>query len=101
MIPGKSKPGPPGTLFRGFDKNCVDLDYESRHNHDRPQRKSHEAEAMRLTIQRHNDEAYDERDHTDDHPLIVLFAKRKFVVGRSFAFHVCVNQYSSSKDMRR
>ena len=62
-----------------FLKDGVDLDDKSSHYHDRAESQTQESEAVLLIIQRHQDETNNEGNDADDHPLVVLTAKRKVI----------------------
>lgn len=76
-------------------KDCPDLDDKTGHDYDRSQCEAKESKAVLLTVDRHNDEADDQRNESEDHQLIILLAKGEFM------FHVLKFQYKSSSDILR
>lgn len=71
------------------------LNDESGHDNDRAEGNAKKSKAMLFLVKRHNCKTHDQGYNPDDHPLIVLFAERKFI------HNYKIVQYSSSKDILR
>lgn len=82
-------------LFCRTVKDGEDLDDKAGHHNQRAQGYAEKSKAVLLPVKCHDGESRHQGHDADDHPLIVLFAKRKFI------HNYKVVQYNSSKDILR
>lgn len=57
----------------------VDLNDKSGHNNDGSECEAEKSETMWLAVHRHDRKAGNQSDDANDHPLIILATKRKFI----------------------
>lgn len=66
-------------LFSRSVQNGVDLDNEPSHHNKGAEGKAEKSKTMRSGIKRHDGESGDERENSNDHPLVIFFSEREFI----------------------
>src|SRR5690606_25826820 len=64
--------------FRWTLKDRINFDDETGHHNDRSEGQSQKPEAVLGAFEGHDGETHDQNHDADDHPLIIVLAKRKF-----------------------